>query len=583
MNNTRVIEREQSADLVTFTIKVNDEKVPRAIQVLSTQVIKEVNRIPSAKIVIRDGDPASQDFEISNQDLFVPGNKIEILSGYHSDESTLFKGIIVKHSIKIRKEGFSLLTIDCKDPSFKMAIAEKSNYFIDIKDSDVFEDLISQYAISPGDIEDTGVTHLAVVQYQATDWDFMIMRAEANGKLVIVDDETISIVSPNPDKEPLINLNFGATVLDFDAEMDGRWQYELVKSVSWDHSTQEVSEIESEEPGFETNGNISGPDLGGSLEFNGYTQKHIGKLSEQELQEWSDAKLMKSRLAKIRGRVKFQGHADPKPGTVIAINGVGDRFNGNLYVSGVRHSLAEGNWETDVQFGIDPEWFAASFSISKLPAAGLLPDVKGLQIGVVTQLAEDPESEDRIKVKLPMVNNEEEGIWARLACLDAGENRGTFFRPEIDDEVVIGFFQNDPRFPVVLGMLHSSAKPTPQEITDDNHEKGYVSREDLKMIFNDEKKSIELSTPAGKKLIMDEDDGSITIEDENGNKIKLNSDGISLESAKDIILKATGDIKAEGINVNQKASVSFKAEGSAGAEVSSSATLTIKGSLVQIN
>lgn len=59
---------------------------------------------------------------------------------------------------------------------------------------------------------------------------------------------------------------------------------------------------------------------------------------------------------------------------------------------------------------------------------------------------------------------------------------------------------------------------------------------------------------------MDEDEGSITLEDENGNKVVMNSDGITIESAKDIIMKATGDIKAEGINVNQKASASFKAE-----------------------
>jgi hypothetical protein len=63
----------------------------------------------------------------------------------------------------------------------------------------------------------------------------------------------------------------------------------------------------------------------------------------------------------------------------------------------------------------------------------------------------------------------------------------------------------------------------------------------------------------------------------------MNSDGITMESYKDVIIKATGDIKMEGINIESKASAAFKAQGSASAEISSSATTTVKGSTVMIN
>jgi uncharacterized protein involved in type VI secretion and phage assembly len=206
-----------------------------------------------------------------------------------------------------------------------------------------------------------------------------------------------------------------------------------------------------------------------------------------------------------------------------------------------------------------------------------------LQIGIVTRLEGDPTGDDRIQVKLPVVSADDDGVWARLACLDAGDSRGIFFRPEIGDEVVVGLLENDPRNPIVMGMLHSSAKPVPVPISDDNHEKGYVSRSEMKLIFNDDKKSVTLQTPAGKMLAIDEDDGSIKLEDENGNKIVMNSDGITIESAKDLKLKASGDIKLEGVNVENTAQANFKADGSAGAELTSSAILKIKGSLVQIN
>jgi uncharacterized protein involved in type VI secretion and phage assembly len=213
----------------------------------------------------------------------------------------------------------------------------------------------------------------------------------------------------------------------------------------------------------------------------------------------------------------------------------------------------------------------------------LLPAIKGLHVGVVSQLQEDPDGEDRILVKIPIINAEEQGIWCRVSSLDAGENRGSFFRPEIEDEVIVGFINEDPNQGIVLGMLHSSAKPAPIVAADENHEKGFVTRSEMKVMFNDDKKSITIETPAGKVITLDEDQGVIKLEDENSNVITMNSDGISIESAGEIKMKASKDVSIEGMNINIKASAQLKAEGSAGAELSSGATAVLKGSLVQIN
>ena len=97
MSNLRLLPNQQNTDLVSFTLLVNGLPVGKEIGVTSIAVNKEVNKIPWAKIIIQDGDVAIEDFEISNQETFKPGNEIEIQAGYHSDESTIFKGIIVKH------------------------------------------------------------------------------------------------------------------------------------------------------------------------------------------------------------------------------------------------------------------------------------------------------------------------------------------------------------------------------------------------------------------------------------------------------------------------------------------------------
>ncbi|MNE77543.1 hypothetical protein D3C80_1738650 [compost metagenome] len=136
---------------------------------------------------------------------------------------------------------------------------------------------------------------------------------------------------------------------------------------------------------------------------------------------------------------------------------------------------------------------------------------------------------------------------------------------------------------MILGALHSSARPNPLTGANDNHEKAIVTRAGMRIHWDDDKVIATIDTPAGNRIVLSEDGKSILVEDQNGNRIELNSDGIAMESPGDITLKATGDVKIEGTNVELSANASFKAKGSGGAEVSSSASTVVKGSLVQIN
>jgi Rhs element Vgr protein len=571
----------KNADLITFKVLIEGEELSGKYQVMSIDVYKEVNRIPTAQIVLLDGDVSKEDFELSNQELLIPGKKIEITAGYHSDEETIFKGIIIKHKLRIRASS-SRLIVECKDKAVKMTVGRKSKYYYESTDSEIIEEIIDNYALQK-EVETTHHKHLELIQYHASDWDFMITRAQANGKLCMIDDGKITIAKPDLSQEEIETVTYGATLLDFDAEIDARNQVNNIAAYSWNHAEQELLEIEASDQEVTLNGNILTSDLADVIGLDNLQLKHGGNVTDEELQDWADAKNLYQQIAKIRGRMRFQGIPSVKPNTIIQLQGVGDRFNGKAYITGVRHSIAEGNWTVDAQFGLNPKWFSETFEINSQPAAGLLPAIKGLHIGIISQLQDDPDGEERILVQIPIINNEEQGIWCRIASLDAGENRGAFFRPEINDEVIVGFINQDPNDAIVLGMLHSSAKPAPIVASDDNHEKGFVTRSEMKLLFNDKKKSITIATPIGKEIIIDEDAGSIIIKDENSNTLTMDSKGIIMESQGDIGIKATGDVAIEGMNVNIKANASFKAEGSAGAELSTSAVAVLKGSLVQIN
>ena len=171
-----------------------------------------------------------------------------------------------------------------------------------------------------------------------------------------------------------------------------------------------------------------------------------------------------------------------------------------------------------------------------------------------------------------------------LGIYNAGNARGSFFRPEVDDEVVVGFLNDDPRSPIILGCLHSSSLAAPLTPSADNYQKGFFTRENIQLLFDDEKKSVTIKTPGDNSIVIDDDAKSIILKDQNNNKIEMSDKGVIIESGADISLKASsGDIKIEGMNITLSADSQFKAEGSAGAEVSTSANAVIKGSIVQIN
>jgi Rhs element Vgr protein len=586
MSDIATAAADSPTDLVSFNILCNKVALSREYRILSLDVVKSSNKISTAKVSIVDGNPAEQDFPVSSKnDTLLPGNDFEIQLGYHSKTKTVFQGVIVKQSIKSGKNRQSVLTLEAKDKFFKLALGRKSQSFTDKTDSEIIADVVKDagFAEKSTAIEETKVQFREMLQYNASDWDFIVSRAEMNSMLVFTDDNQLIIKKPDTVQDASIEIIYGQHVIEMESEMDARTQVEEVHSHAWDFKEQARVDAESSSVPFKETGGISGSNLASAMGISNYQLFHTGGLQPDELQSWSEAILLKSRMSKITGTVKVKGMSEIKPGQVIKLTGFGKQMSGNAYVTGVRHSYGTSIWETDIQFGLPQACFYQKEDIIEKPAAGLLPGVTGLQIGIVVALENDPELEDRVKVQLPMVD-QHQGIWARVAALDAGKDRGAYFRPEINDEVVLGFLNDDPRHAVILGMLNSSAHPAPLPTMDTNNEKGFITRSKLKLIFNDEKKSVGIETPNGKKITIDDDANSIVLSDQNNNKIQLDASGITIESSKNISFKtATGDIKIEANNIKSEASMQFSALGNVAAELKSSGQTVIKGAIVSIN
>ncbi|WP_291906824.1 type VI secretion system tip protein VgrG [Chitinophaga sp. CB10] len=533
---------QQDTNLVSYKVLINGS--PLSNEILLTQIIvnKSFNKIASAKVVLLDGSLSDRDFPLSAESLFKPGNEITIQLGYQGNVDTVFEGIIVKHGIKALQQGHPVLLLEAKDKAVKLTMARKNRYFINKTDKEAIEELAG--ALQP-EVDSTTVAHKQLVQFDATDWDFLLTRAEANGMLVFTDDGKLFVKKPDTGSSAVATATYGDNIYEFEAEMDARRQVTAVSSQSWDFAKQEVETSDSGQTSFTDNGNTSAQELAGVLEAS-LLLNHSGHLTQEQLQDWSNAYAMRNRLSKITGRVRLEGNAAIKPGSILTLDGVGDRFNGDVFVTGVLHQF-DGNWHSDVQFGWQDDWFYKKENVMDKPASGLLPGVNGLQIGIVLDVDDQEDGgQYRVKVHVPLVNTGNEGIWARVATLDAGPDRGVYFRPQPQDEVILGFLNDDPREAVILGCLHSKdnhKSPLPQQQGAAQY--GIVTKEKVSLIFDDTNKRLTMSVKTGsgeKSVVLNNDSGALEIRDEHQNKISMDSSGITIQAG-------AGNVTIKGVQV----------------------------------
>ena len=197
--------------------------------------------------------------------------------------------------------------------------------------------------------------------------------------------------------------------------------------------------------------------------------------------------------------------------------------------------------------------------------------IYGVVSAVVTN-NQDPDKRGRVRVRFPWLSQEGEGEswWARLAVPMAGSEMGTYFLPEVDDEVLVAFEHGDPRFPYVLGGLWNANRLPPEEVDEANTKRTIRSRSGHVVRFDDTdgEEKIEIVDATEKvRVVIDSAESTVTVsadkdvkvESANG-KLTLSGKGIELESTDTLTIKASGEAK-----------------------LVSDAKLTVKGATVEIN
>jgi len=588
-----------SQGLVSFTIYSEGNKISDNFGLISIWVRKEINRIGKATLVFEAGNVAAQSMEESEDDTFAPGSVIRIEIGYQGTEDIIFEGTVTSHNVVIPRGENATLEIECRDFAFLATLGRKNRLFEKSKDSQIITNILAEYSALSASVDSTKTKHNELVQYYCTDWDFVLSRADANGLVVIMEGKDISVKKPEVSGSPVLKVTYGTDLIEFNGRLQTASQMAGLAATAWDSSTQKILKVTGAKPSLNPQGNSTPKKLAEATGVEDWSLQTEHCTDETELQSWADALLLKTGLARIQGDFKFQGSAKAIPGCIIDIDGLGKRFNGSVYVGSVEHEIKDGNWVTTAGIGISPLNITEENNVVSPLVSGLMPGINGLHIGKVTKLNEDPTAENKIQVEFPLLNGEKNTIWARLSNVWASNKYGTFFIPEVGDEVILGFFNNDPRYPVILGSLYSSKQSPPYEIEANNKLKAIVTKSKLKISFEEEKKIITIETPGKNVIEISDDAKAIKLTDQNKNKIEMTSNGILIDSAKEIqlkaktninieaganlSLKAKSNVTIEGLKIEAKAQTEFTAKGNAKAELSASGQTVVKGAMVMIN
>ncbi len=544
-----------TATNLEYEILLNDSISGLHTVLKKASVHYELNKIPFAKLHFIASNPdTTEDDDLLKNAVIAVNDIIEIKVRNGEDPVTLFRGMVFKLEKNVDPEAGFETKIECKD--IAVNLMSQQEVIPDETFNDKMTRFLNHISVENQVTLEVGGDETVSKTSNVTPWDYIVSYLDALGMMTTLREGIFSAFDSTAEVEEAVYVaKNGVNVFEF----EGR-EEEIVSSVQvrvWNPETQTVDTQEAETQ------TTAGATPSEGTELIDMSQSNY---STETIQKMTAARAAKNVLASVKGMVKTFGNTTAKYGQYISFEKVNSALDDRpLLISKEYHTIENGCWNTEYSFGLESNnSFAENTRAStttNTARMGQTNTMGGLQIGIITQLQDDPGNQFRVRVRNTSVSETGDGVWARLASIQAGNGRGGFFIPEVGDEVILGNLNDNPDAPIILGKLYSSANPPPFDITAENYEQGIVTKEETRIVLNDEDKSIEISTKKGNKFLLSDKEKGFILEDENSNKIIMNADGITIESAKDIMLKAGKDIKTEGVKQTIKASAMMEVKG----------------------
>jgi len=548
-------------------IDLDGSEVQRPImQKLIELVVDQHSHLPDM-FTIRFRDPG---LELLDDGPFDLTKEVEIKAAKQDGEQvTLIKGEITAIEPVFNEGMIMEFMVRGYDPSHRLYREAKSQAFLNVKDSDLAEE-IARGANLLSEVDPTSTVYDHVFQPNQNDLSFLMDRAWRIGYECFVSEGTLYFREP-PGENASVELTWGEDLLSFRPRMTLAEQVDEVIIRGWDIDRQQAI------VGRANAGNLY-PDIQESQDGASWANSFgSGKriFVDQPVVNQAEADtLATARMDEISGSfIDAEGVAfrrpDIKAGQKIRIEALGNRFSGSYLVTNASHVYTTRGLKTI---------FTVRGSRSGLFIEQVTSQEKGNRWpGVVTAIVtntDDPNDWGRVKVKYPWLSDDTESDWARVLGIGAGPQSGLFIMPDVEDEVLVIFGYGDFSQPFVLGGLWNGQNEIPSEGAGAaSGEKPQVrtwhsSSGHLITMYDNTENKIEVATAGGQSIILDDantkislttnggltitlDDNSSTISFDSGSAVEVTASGnFKIEAGGNIDLQAGGQVNIQGVMVN---------------------------------
>jgi len=574
-------------NVATFQIKIDGSPLPVAVMdnLFYVEVDSSLHMPAAARVEFHDAELT----HVDNASLFKIGADLVISAAGNPElgqaqMEQIFSGVIAAiEPVFTAEEHYSRLVIRAYDRLYLLHRGTQSKSFQNQKDSDIVRAVVNESGSGlSAQVTDTSIVHPHVYRDDCSDYEFIKMLAQRNGFVIVCEGGVLKVKKPSELGRGEVELEFGVGLREFRPALTLVGQVNEVKVEGWDRTNKVKVTGRSASATFsETQTSLQ---RGYALMNAAHGSKtlHFSKATptQAEADALAAAALNTVAASDLLAEGVAYGNPRLKAGTKLKVKKVGSRFSGTYFVTRVRHVLDNDSaFDTEFWVGGMSSGTLASLVSPATPAAPVpARPLLGLYPALVTN-NKDPNSQGRVRVKFPQITDTDESFWAPVVSVGAGNQRGLWVLPEVNDEVLVGFLHGDINFPVVLGGMWNGqdAPPdtTPTGSTVDVRTFKTRSGHILRFTDKSGEEKIELIDKTGNnKVVIDSKQNSISI---------LAAKNISIESK-------GGDVSLKGVNVKFEGTAAVEAEGKTKialkggmAELSATGQTKVSGATVMIN
>lgn len=574
-----------------FLVKLNGSDLSgEAAALLVSAYVDCSLRLPDA-FMLRFRDPGRIVVEKSGVTI---GAKLEIsvTTDASPTPEKLIQAEVTSLEAEVDSTG-SFTIIRGYDPAHRLFRGRHTASYTQATASDAAKKVAQRVGLSPGDVKSSSTVYDHIGQCGQTDWEFLDGMAKRIGYEVAVRENKLDFgprktadTAPSPSGGPSANplvLQLGSDILRFRSVITAAEQVGNVEVRGWDIA-QKRKIVSNAPAGTKTVQLATANPAAMAKPFG--NPKYVASAVAYRTQSEADsaAKALVEEIGSSFAEIDAVARGNPKlrPDVAISIEHAGKPFDGKYTLTTVRHRYEPTTGYTTA-FAVTGRQERSLYGLTG--AGGKERTGGGVVIAQVSDV-NDPEHQGRVKLTFPWMSDDYVSDWARTVQSGAGKDRGAMVVPEVGDEVLVAFEQQDPSRPYVIGGLFNGIdKPKSGGIPVVDTGSGAINRRSF-ISRNGHRVDILDDTGKTEGIDVQTGDGKLRIAlDAVATKITVHSDGtVQIDGKNGVVIESSsGNLELKGRQIKMTAQQGVSVTGGTGLlELKTTGPVTVDGTTVKV-